>query len=537
MSYGGTNDNGQGGSGGFGGGSRMTSGPGGGKDREPPNLAAFSPEPIYDLATIVQLVGVRPMILWGWEQQLGIPAPARIPTEEPNGAIRRYSERDLVASLWLRDQILHGAAPNEAAARLLGAQRPTTPDGEQPPDARKSLTQGPAVRGPVVTSPLRDSTFVQGRSSATGRPTWGVERGATSRPLGQFGPPSGVTRGQPSGPLMMNNPLSEPGSDPLRGNGPASNPGIFSGGIPRMQTGGPSGALGPVGPRSMPDPSAGASWSNMPPPVSRTPVTSRPLGQMTSSPSLPPRPDMPVGTEGSVNASGVAWIGPGMTHARGGELRSLVPQLVRAFAAFDTYAASRIVSEALATRSVETVCISLLQPAQARASDMWARREMTTPEEHFAQNFVRGVLFSLFHNTPERFDGPVVFAGCGQHELNDISVLMLAVFWRRAGLRVVYLGVDIEPASLVEEIRARRPALVALTVTTSQRIRSLAKVAKTITQMEAPRPIFTFGGPVFARNPELQRRVSGVYLGDDAATATWHITNLLGAERFTAPGA
>jgi methanogenic corrinoid protein MtbC1 len=168
---------------------------------------------------------------------------------------------------------------------------------------------------------------------------------------------------------------------------------------------------------------------------------------------------------------------------------------------------------------------------------MWARRELTTPEEQFAQNFVRGVLFSLFHNTPERFDGPAVFVGCGQHELHDIAVLMLAVFWRRAGLRVVYLGTDIDPASLVEEIRARRPALVALSVTTSQRIRSLARLSKTITQMEAPRPIFTFGGPVFARNPELQRRVSGVYLGDDAATATWHITNLLGADRFSAPGA
>lgn len=538
MSYGGVNDRGQGGSGGFGGGTSKSGGAGNGKEGEPPNLAAYSPEPTYDLATIVQLVGVRPMILWGWEQQLGIPAPARTSPEESNGAIRRYSERDLVASIWLRDQILHGIAPNEAAARLLGAQRPSAPDDGQPPSARNSLTQGPAPRGPVVTSPLRDSTFVQGRSPASGRLTWGVERGATSRPLGQFGPPSGVMRGEPSGPLMMNSSMAEPAGDPLRGGGPASNPGGFPGGIPpRMQTGGPSGALGPVGPRSIPEPSASSPWNSVQPPVSRAPATSRPLAHIISTPSLPPRQDTFTGSEGGITASGVSWIGPGMTPARGGELRALVPQLVRAFAAFDTYAAGRIVNEALTTRSVETVCISLLQPAQARASEMWARRELTTLEERFSQNFVRGVLFSLFNNTPERFDGPAVFVSCGPHELNDITALMLAVFWRRAGLRVIYLGSDIDAASLVEEIRARRPALVALTVTTSQRIRSLAKLAKTITQMEAPRPIFTFGGPAFARNPELQRRVSGVYLGDDAATATWHIINLLGADRFTAPGA
>jgi methanogenic corrinoid protein MtbC1 len=543
MSYGGANDKGQGGSGGLSG-AHKSGGAGSGKDGEPPNLAAYSPEPKYDLATIVQLVGVRPMILWGWEQQLGIPAPARIPSEEPNGATRRYSERDLVASIWLRDQILHGAAPNDAAAKLLGAQRPYTDDGEQPFPPRNALTQGPAPRGPVVTSPLRDSTFVQGRSSVSGRLTWGVERAGTSRPLGQSGPLSGVSRSQPSGPLMMNNLVAEPSpnspnSDALWGNGPISNPGTFPAGTPQhIQMGGQSGALGPIGPRSMPDPASPTSWSSMQPPVSRAPAMSRPLAQVVSSPpSSPPPRDTFSGNDGAINASGVSWIGPGTTHARGGELRALVPQLVRAFAAFDNYTASRIVREALATRSVETVCISLLQPAQARASEMWARRELTMPEERFAQNFVRGVLFSLFHNMPERFDGPAVFVGCGPREFNDIAVLMLAVFWRHAGLRVVYLGTDLEAAPLVDEIRARRPALVALTATAPQRVRSLAKVAKIITQLEAPRPIFTFGGPAFARNPELQRRVSGVYLGDDAATATWHVTNLLGADRFTAPGA
>src|SRR5690348_841818 len=78
-----------------------------GKTDRPPNLAQFSNDPIYDLVTIVQLVGVRPRILWSWEQQLGIPAPARL-TDEASGNVRRYSERDLIASLWLREQILNG---------------------------------------------------------------------------------------------------------------------------------------------------------------------------------------------------------------------------------------------------------------------------------------------------------------------------------------------------------------------------------------------------------------------------------------------
>jgi methanogenic corrinoid protein MtbC1 len=117
---------------------------------------------------------------------------------------------------------------------------------------------------------------------------------------------------------------------------------------------------------------------------------------------------------------------------------------------------------------------------------------------------------------------------------SEINALTLAVFRRRAGLRVIYLGQDIEASSLIEEVRKRRPALVSLTVTTTQRIRSLSRLARALNQLDAPRPFVGFGGAIFVRNPELERRVTGVYLGDDAATATWHVTNLLGTDRGTA---
>jgi hypothetical protein len=70
-----------------------------------------------------------------------------------------------------------------------------------------------------------------------------------------------------------------------------------------------------------------------------------------------------------------------------------------------------------------------------------------------------------------------------------------------------------------------------LTVTSSQRIRSLARLVKAINQLDAPRPFVGFSGPIFVRNLDLQHKVNGIYLGDDAATATWHVTNLLGGDR------
>ncbi|HST90329.1 MAG TPA: cobalamin B12-binding domain-containing protein, partial [Ktedonobacterales bacterium] len=218
------------------------------------------------------------------------------------------------------------------------------------------------------------------------------------------------------------------------------------------------------------------------------------------------------------------------THSR--DLRLLVPRLVYAFTNLDTSGANHILNEAISARSVESVCINLLQPALARVTDLWASRQMSTPEERFATNYVRAHLFSIFHRTPERTDGPLAFIGSGPREQNEIGALMLAAFWRRAGMRVIYLGPEVDGGALVEEARTRRPTLIALWISTPQRVRSLARLAKQIAQMDGARPMLGFYGPIFLRNPELQRKVPGVYLGDDAATATFHLTNLLGAEHI-----
>jgi methanogenic corrinoid protein MtbC1 len=259
---------------------------------------------------------------------------------------------------------------------------------------------------------------------------------------------------------------------------------------------------------------------------------SGPLGGSASQSfggSVAARSDQAMSEAASV---GVPWVGPASTSTRGRELRTLVPQLVRAFLNYDTLAANHVVSEALSNRSVETVCMSLFQPALVRIGELWLYREISFPEEHFAVNYVRGVLFTIFHKTPERFDAPMIMIGCGQRELQDTAALMLAVFARRIGLRVVYLGQDVEGDSLVSEIRKRRPALVTLDISSTQRIRALARLAKDLSQLEGQRPFFGYTGGIFARNPDLKKKVKGEahYLGDDTFSATLAITRALGIQ-------
>src|SRR5258708_37142814 len=128
---------------------RFSGGPAGWSGDAPPILAQYSAEPKYDLQTIVSLVGVRPMILYGWEQQLGVPWNHRA-EDEPGPGGRRYAERDLVALLWLREQIFQGKAPSDAAALLHAAQRSADSWVDRPPAGDPSA----GLRTPLSSPPL-----------------------------------------------------------------------------------------------------------------------------------------------------------------------------------------------------------------------------------------------------------------------------------------------------------------------------------------------------------------------------------------------
>lgn len=444
---------------------------------EPPRLANYPAEPQYDLATIVQLVGVRPMTLWAWEQQLHVPSPFRV-GDGSGGTVRHYSERDLVAALWLRDQILAGAAPADAAQRLLSAQSPDDTPSAAGTDSGSGVGWSRYNTGPIARSTLS-------------------------------GPLTGSLARAPSD--SSSGPLSRPPAS--QGWGPTTHPEL-----PAQTSGGMSGPLRAPVPSGALHAAGRNTWGG------QTSGTQWPQPGRVGSPSGPLRGSVsrPLGG----GDTGSRWgAGPATS---GRELRSLVPQLIRAFAAFDTFSANRLVDEALNARTVEAVCVGLLQPAVARVGELWARRELSSPEEHFALNFVRGRLYHIFVDTLERFDGPLAVVACGPREVNDLGALMLAVFWRRAGLRVAYLGQDLDGADLVHDVRVRRPQVVCLSIMASPRLRALSRIGKEIAQLDAPRPLFTYSGAIFTRNPELTRKVNGTYLGDDPATSTWQLLRLLG---------
>ncbi|HEU5423918.1 MAG TPA: hypothetical protein VFU72_10290, partial [Nitrolancea sp.] len=161
---------------------------------QPPDLMQRSGAPRYDAQDLARMLGVSIATLWNWEQNLGIPRPIPV-RDERGGFLPRYSDRDVLAVLWLRDQLRAGASPVGAARRLFQAQRPGGPQqgGRSSGSLASAPTSGPLARGATsggLGSPASSST-VRGVAPPTG----GIGLGsATSGPLGRPGalqPPPG----------------------------------------------------------------------------------------------------------------------------------------------------------------------------------------------------------------------------------------------------------------------------------------------------------------------------------------------------------
>ncbi len=472
---------------------------------EPPMLSQYSDSPIYEISSMLNLVRVRPQTLWYWSQSLGISGD---PRSELSGQRRRYSERDLVALLWMREMVVAGEAPQDAAARLLSAQRGIRGGGYGDSGA---LGSGALGSGALGMEP----------------PYWRPGNGAS-------GPLGGV-----SGALYP--PLGDDPRDPhastQHGTGA---PGGST--YPNLGSGiGSAGAMPTQPGRSAPvDPwRAEREWSSG---IRNTASDLRAAGVSGPLRQEMPAPVQPGGFSGRLGAVYGAALDPTPYSGRGGvasqslsslrELRPLVPQLLQAFARFDTARAQAILSEALRNQGVDNVCVGLVQPAVARISELWSKSELTNPEERFALNFLRGFMYFVFQSTQEPMGAPFAVVGCAPNETSDFGALLLAVLWRRAGLRVAYLGRGIDGDQLLQGRWPVTPAVFALTATTSQRIRALARIGKKVGELPAPQPLFAYWGPIFLRNPDLKRKVNGYYLGDDATTATQCVRRLLNMDGF-----
>jgi DNA-binding transcriptional MerR regulator/methanogenic corrinoid protein MtbC1 len=204
-------------------------------------------------------------------------------------------------------------------------------------------------------------------------------------------------------------------------------------------------------------------------------------------------------------------------------------RLIETFRNLDEPMAHVIMGTILSIYPVEQVCIELITPTMHQVGQLWTDKHLTVPEEHFATNFFRALLTNLFYITPGPLIGPHTFVCCTPGEPHELGALMLALFLRRRGIRVVYMGQSIETAGLIHTISKIMPVLICVSLSMPNYLSALISLGRQIQMMPPPRPMLAFGGGIFLQPQyaNITDQIPGIYLQDDLRTSADRLRALI----------
>ena len=205
--------------------------------------------------------------------------------------------------------------------------------------------------------------------------------------------------------------------------------------------------------------------------------------------------------------------------------------LLSAFKAVDEAGANTILSEALGLYSVEDVCLQLIQPVLYEIGEGWSNGEISVAVEHFSSSFVRARLANLFHSSLHNSQGTLAIVACAPGELHELGAMFLALFMRRAGYRVVYLGQNVPVESLISMVSTLQPALICISASSAESAAPLHKLREFLDGMERKygrSALLAYGGRIFNSHPAMTTSLGGLYLGEDAQRALHKLDEQLG---------
>ncbi|MCB9140530.1 MAG: cobalamin B12-binding domain-containing protein [Caldilineaceae bacterium] len=216
---------------------------------------------------------------------------------------------------------------------------------------------------------------------------------------------------------------------------------------------------------------------------------------------------------------------PKRTQAR--DFAALRQELLSALLGYDEQAAELVLSEAFALYAIEQVGEELIAPSLVQIGELWHRGDITVTTEHYASGLLLQRLMSLLRVGSNLVSGPLIWVGCAPNELHEIGALLLAIYLRRAGHHVQYLGRNLPVGDLVQEAQQQQPAMIVFSATSSEAARGLRTMTSELAAVDSPRPIVGYGGRIFNVQPDLRNDIAGVFLGHTTREAVGIIGELL----------
>lgn len=212
----------------------------------------------------------------------------------------------------------------------------------------------------------------------------------------------------------------------------------------------------------------------------------------------------------------------------GEALADLRQTWISACLAYDERKAEQVLTQSFALYPVEVVCLELLQKGIAEVGEGWYRGEVSVQQEHFASELAMRRLEALLAATPPPTRPERILIACPPQEEHTFSPLFLALFLRRRGWDVLYLGANVPVARLDAAISTTSPQLVILPAQQLHTAASLLEMAHLLHEKRIPS---AYGGLIFNIVPALRARIPGHFLGERLEEAPQVVEQVLTSPR------
>jgi methanogenic corrinoid protein MtbC1 len=156
---------------------------------------------------------------------------------------------------------------------------------------------------------------------------------------------------------------------------------------------------------------------------------------------------------------------------------TLVRAQVEATRRYDEQAVDAGLTTAFAHYPADRVLLEVITPALVEVGDLWARGEIPVAAEHFYSNVIRRRLLGLLAAQPAVTTRMTAVLACLPGEQHELGLLMLALFLRWAGVRVLYLGADLPVTDIVRLARTNNVDAICLSAGGAADWTSLQEVA------------------------------------------------------------
>lgn len=210
---------------------------------------------------------------------------------------------------------------------------------------------------------------------------------------------------------------------------------------------------------------------------------------------------------------------------------SLAARYLERLLAYDRDGAVGLVTAALDQgTSLRDVYLEVIQTVQHEIGRLWQLNCISVAQEHYCTAVSQLVLAQLYPRMMHGPGGPRMVSTCASEELHELGARMVADFFEMDGWDTTYLGANAPADSVLQLLRERRAALLAISVTMSSHLHDALFLIQRVREAQDLSHVkIMVGGRPFFTGGDLWKRLGADGCANDAQEAVRRARALLGS--------